>query len=101
MVAQRRPDRRQLLLQRMPVDGICAEIGVWEGDFSHQIIEVTRPRRLHLIDPWRFEADDAYRDAWYGGKRAQDQAQMDAVYDRVVARFAPLVAAGRVAVHRS
>jgi len=33
----------------MPIGGVCAEIGVWEGDFSLRILEITRPRELQMI----------------------------------------------------
>jgi len=43
---------RQTMLTKLPKGGVCAEIGVWTGQFSIQILEVTEPRELVLIDPW-------------------------------------------------
>jgi hypothetical protein len=85
----------------MPIGGVCAEIGVWEGDFSTRIIEVTKPRLLHLIDPWKYESGEVYKSAWYGGKKASNQEQMDAVYSHVAKRFATQIQAGTVVIHRS
>ncbi len=101
VVAQRLNVKRKQLLEQMPAGGVCAEIGVWEGDFSARILEINKPRLLHLIDPWRYESDEVYKDAWYGGKKAINQEQMDAVYDRVTKRFATQVRAGTVVIHRS
>jgi hypothetical protein len=98
---QRRVAKRERLLQQMPVGGVCAEIGVWEGDFSAEVIEVTKPSALHLIDPWKYESDETYREACYGGRKAQRQEDMDAVYGRVVERFAPQIQDGSVIVHRA
>lgn len=100
-MAQRLNVKRKQLLEQMPTGGVCAEIGVWEGDFSARILEINKPRLLHLVDPWRYESDEVYKDAWYGGKKAINQEQMDAVYDRVTKRFATQVRAGTVVIHRS
>ena len=85
----------------LPRGSVGAEIGVWRGDFSARILRTVRPAKLHLIDPWTFMSDEAYRDAWYGGKLAADQEAMDTIHDGVVLRFAREIAAGVVEVHRS
>jgi hypothetical protein len=46
---------RQALLSFMPIDCICAEVGVWRGDFSSHILSITKPRKLYLIDKWSDE----------------------------------------------
>lgn len=43
---------RDELLKKMPVNAICAEIGVNEGEFSESILKMTSPQKLHLIDAW-------------------------------------------------
>jgi predicted O-methyltransferase YrrM len=43
---------RNALLDMMPLNSICAEIGVNEGEFSQRILEKTNPAKLHLIDAW-------------------------------------------------
>ncbi|MEL6416385.1 MAG: class I SAM-dependent methyltransferase [Pseudomonadota bacterium] len=48
----RRHANRMRLLESMPVEGKCAEIGVWNGGFSENILRITRPSELVLIDPW-------------------------------------------------
>ncbi|HEX9789935.1 MAG TPA: class I SAM-dependent methyltransferase [Kiloniellales bacterium] len=88
-------DRRTSVLRAIPADAVCAEIGVWKGDFSDRIRTLARPRMLHLVDPWRFVA--AYPQRWYGGASARDQSDMDRIYEDVVRRFA---GDPRVAIHR-
>ena len=39
----------------MPPNAICAEIGVFEGRFSKNILDYTHPKMLHLIDMWSFD----------------------------------------------
>jgi hypothetical protein len=92
---------RDDLLELLPKGVVAAEIGVWRGDFSARILGVTRPTRLHLIDPWRFEGDRRYRRSWYGGAVARSQADMDAIYESVVQRFASEIEEGRVVPHRA
>ena len=43
---------RKHLLENLPKDAICAEIGVNKGKFSMQILDYCKPKRLHLIDFW-------------------------------------------------
>lgn len=43
---------REQLLQRLPKNVVCAEIGVNRGEFSTQILQHTNPQKLHLIDAW-------------------------------------------------
>jgi hypothetical protein len=43
---------RLFILEEMPKNSICAEVGVFEGTFSQHIISITKPKKLHLVDPW-------------------------------------------------
>ena len=74
---------------------ICAEIGVWKGDFSQQIVDRCRPKELHLIDPWIFSPQ--FPERWYGGASAQNQTDMDEIMLSVANRFA---AHGVVKIYR-
>ena len=88
------------MLTRMPKRSVCAEIGVYQGDFSAKILEIVEPRQLHLIDPWKYESAPTYGASWYGGKCGVDQSHMDGIHDRVVERFREPIAGGTVCVHR-
>ena len=78
-------DHSKRLLKRMPKGSTCAEIGVWRGDFSKRILDVTKPKELHLIDPWRFQA--SFPTTWYGGAKASNQSEMDSIFNSVRNRF--------------
>lgn len=88
---------RRRLLALVPSGAACAEIGVWRGDFSARILETCRPAKLHLIDPWRHLP--AYDRSYYG-RPDEGQETLDAVYESVLARFAPGIATGVIEVHR-
>ena len=45
------PDRNSLL-ECLPKNSICAEIGVDEGIFSKEILKISNPKKLFLIDFW-------------------------------------------------
>ncbi len=36
----------------MPKNSICAEIGVYQGDFTKRILTIVKPKKLYLIDKW-------------------------------------------------
>jgi hypothetical protein len=95
-----RRNPRRFVLELAPAGAVCAEIGVWKGDFAAQILEVVRPAKLHLVDPWAFMTDEAYAESRYGGKVAADQVAMDELHAGVLRRFAGPIADGVVEVHR-
>jgi hypothetical protein len=90
-------NERRRLLELVPPGAGCAEIGVWRGDFSARILETCRPRKLHLIDPWRHMP--AYDHSYYG-RPGEGQETLDAIYESVLARFAAGIATGVIEVHR-
>jgi hypothetical protein len=73
---------RRALLEFMPKNSIVAEIGVAEGEFSSQILEIATPQELHLIDSWTHD----YR---YVHMR-----------DHVAAKFAAQIQDGQVVIHQ-
>jgi hypothetical protein len=38
------------MLERLPKDSACMEVGVLDGDFSEQILQRCNPSELHLVD---------------------------------------------------
>jgi hypothetical protein len=89
-------DDRGFLLELLPEGSAGAEIGVWQGDFSAKVLATVKPRELHLIDPWSFNAD--YPQRAYGGGIARHQGDMDAICEEVVARFEDR---SEVTIHRA
>lgn len=43
---------RETMLKFLPKNGIIAELGVDQGDFSNKILSITNPEKLYLIDTW-------------------------------------------------
>lgn len=95
----RRELQREQLLALLPRGAACAEIGSWRGDFAAAILAHRRPRTLYLIDPWEHRSEQEYEGAWYGGN-ASGQADLDAVHDGVLARFAAEIDSGQIVVVR-
>jgi len=51
------PTRKELL-EKMPKESVCAELGVDEAEFSKEIIEIVTPEKLYLIDLWSSDRYD-------------------------------------------
>lgn len=85
-------DYRRFLLRQLPPHSVGCELGVWKGDFSAEILKITQPKELYLVDPWLFQPE--YPRSWYGGAAAQTQQDMDNIHQGVINRFA-----GRDNVH--
>jgi len=47
-----RVSREPFLQQVIPLHQTGAELGVYLGEFTAELLSVTAPRKLHLIDPW-------------------------------------------------
>jgi FkbM family methyltransferase len=84
-VNQQKGDNRRFLLSRLPQNSVGCEIGVWKGDFSEEILRMVKPGKLYLIDPWSYQPEFSHE--WYGGTIAQNQKDMDAIYESVRRRF--------------
>lgn len=44
--------RRYDIFDFLPKNAICAEIGVFKGDFSKHILKYSKPKKVHFIDGW-------------------------------------------------
>ncbi len=97
---QRRLERRRLLAS-LPSGAVCAEVGSWHGDFAEKILAETRPKTLHLVDPWEHRDEDAYERAMFGGSARDGQSEMEAIYQGVLERFRTNIEQGQVEVHRA
>ena len=67
-------------LEKIRPGDICAEIGVYEGEFSKCILK-RNPLQLHLIDPWESIMNVALR------LYAKPQCEMDKMYEFVCKLF--------------
>ncbi len=77
----RRELRRKMLDEVMPKGARCAEIGVWQGDFSAEILNITKPRELVLIDPWDLLA---VKTEEHTHAQHADALKMRAKYDQIM-----------------
>ncbi|MCK5524424.1 MAG: class I SAM-dependent methyltransferase [Thiomargarita sp.] len=93
-------ENRDFLLEMLPKNSVGAEIGVHTGGFSALIINFVKPSRLHLIDPWKYEASEKFSDALYGGKAKGGQSELDVRYEAVLRKFQVLIDSGKVEVNR-
>jgi hypothetical protein len=93
------PNARETILANIPKGSVGAEIGVWRGDFSAQILRTVQPGLLHLIDPWTCATDDEHANAWYG-TNAITQEGMDETHSMVTKRFFTQIDAGTIQIHR-
>lgn len=93
-------DPRSELIELLPTTSAGAEIGVHRGDFSRVLLDRLEPKRLHLVDPWRYFPSSEYEDSWYGGKAGGGERNMDRRFHGVERRFRKEIAAGVVVMHR-
>jgi hypothetical protein len=77
--------------------GVAAEIGTAEAYYAGYLLAGLKPKKLHLIDPWRFQdVADYVQDA----NNTTDE-EGDRRYNAVCAKFEEPVRAGIVEIHRT
>ncbi len=87
-------EQRKPILELIEEGSVCAEIGVWRGDFSRKMLN-RKPTKLHLIDPWLYIPQ--YGDRIYGDAN-NSQELMDQMYEDICSRFSDKPG---VQIHRS
>ena len=74
------------LLSILPPNGVCAEIGVWQGEYSEQIIKNSNPKELYLIDKWDVQElkTEAYAEYYRNFTKTEEFVN---VYNSVIDKF--------------
>ena len=88
MSKKAKANHKTFLVKMLPKNSIGAEIGVWTGKFTRQVLDIVQPKQYHLIDPWKFMSK--YPDRWYGGSRAQSQPDMNKIFKEIKSEFGPI-----------
>lgn len=73
--------KREQLLELMPVDSTCAELGVGKGNFSRIILEVVKPKLHFCVDLWGPIATNVQ------GTYYTDQETWDQRYEEIKEQF--------------
>jgi hypothetical protein len=98
----RRAVRRDFLLELMPKNGLCVEVGVFDGLLSERILALTQPTKLHLVDPWYTKPDGSLFDGpaqqFDSAREATDS--LETQYQSVVRLLKSEIATGQVQIHR-
>jgi hypothetical protein len=85
--------RRRFLECHIAKGGVGAEIGVFKGNFTPILLEVTQAKRLHLIDPWYLLGA---KWAWARGNKSTTDALCS-----IIRRFRSQLSSGRVVLNIS
>ena len=48
-------DKRAYILEQLNKNSIFVEVGVWKGEFSREILNVSNPKLLVLVDSWSYD----------------------------------------------
>ncbi len=91
------PRARVNVLRHFRPGGTGVEIGVFRGDYSRRILDVAKPAKLYLVDPWQNSDDPTLREASYAAGSSND---MPSLYEGVRGRFAAEIASGQVELCR-
>ena len=95
------------LVDRIPLNSKGAEIGVWKGRTSLEIVKRRQPKELHLVDPWSIEPYNGenehgsyqdYIDRYTKMVGDDFQGYYDQVHKDVVKTFKPY---DNVEIHRT
>ncbi|HUF44130.1 MAG TPA: class I SAM-dependent methyltransferase [Aestuariivirgaceae bacterium] len=79
-----RVDERAWILRRVPRRAVCAELGVFTGQFAAQILALTNPAKLYMVDPWWMTFGEHYPD--WGAYTANGTLPTRAAYEAAAIR---------------
>ncbi len=88
---------RTALLRLLPQRAVVAELGVAEGEFSRQILDLALPSQMHLVDPWQHQDLQEY----LGDPANLSNQRQETRYRYVQQRFAGEIRDQRVFLHRA
>lgn len=77
-------ERRRPILTQVPRWKVGAELGVFTGSFSEFIIEITKPSRFYLVDPWWKVFGERFQD--WGAYTANGKLETRAAYEAAALR---------------
>ncbi len=75
---------RNDLLNTLPKNAVFGELGVFIGEFSDKIIEICKPKELHLIDIWQGGTWSGDKD----GRNIKKVEDMEIVYENLTKKYA-------------
>ena len=78
---------RQHILSRINSNLIIAEIGVWRGEFSKQLLDYCDPKELVLVDPWKYTNEIRGCAPQVNGKDPMNQKFFDQAYNETYLKF--------------
>lgn len=81
-----RRKNRDNFLKLLPSNSVCAEVGVFQGNFSKRILKITKPKLLFLIDLWDTEYAQTLIKLVYG--KPKKNYNLEQEYAIVIAKFA-------------
>ncbi|MBN1121880.1 MAG: glycosyltransferase [Anaerolineae bacterium] len=90
---QRHVERARIIKSLVPggSGGIGAEIGVYKGQLIRPVVDIVRPKKLHVIDPWYLLTK---RWTWGEESRSTMRALM-----AIIATYEDELVSGQLAVH--
>ena len=78
------------------------EIGVHEGTFSNLLLKQFKPEIFYLVDPWKYESEETYKESLYGGNLSNPDGQnkLNARYETVKLNFKEQITSGQIILIR-
>ena len=80
-------DKRAYIIKQLKKNTIIAEIGVWKGEFSNEILKNANPKKLVLIDPWQYDQSIRGCAPQVKGKEPLSQKFFDAAKEDTYKKF--------------
>lgn len=78
------------------------EIGVHEGFFSNLLLKKFNPEIFYLVDPWKYQTEELYKESLYGGSLSDydGQKKLNDRYETVKLNFKKEIISGQIILMR-
>jgi len=93
----------EIISHHMPKNPQCIELGVYNGEFSRKILNILKPSKLYLVDPWLSGSDKNGKNETYGSALGNMNTAYsgEGEYQQVIQGFSNEIKSEQVIIDRN
>ena len=86
-IKKRISDKRAYIIEQLKKNSVIVEVGVWRGEFSKKIYNISNPKMLVLVDSWTYDEQVRGCAPQVNGKEPLSQKYFDDAKEETFNKF--------------